>query len=69
MDTINLTVPAISCEHCKNTIEREVGELRGVQAVAVDVASKHVSVAFDSTVLARTDIVRKLDEEGYPVAG
>jgi len=69
METITLTAPDISCDHCKTTIEREIGALDGVNAVAVDIPSKHVTVTYDPAQLAETDIVAKLDDEGYPVAG
>jgi copper chaperone len=67
METITLIAPDISCDHCKNTIEREVGTLNGVQAVAVDVPSKHVIVSYDPAQVTENDIVTRLDDEGYPV--
>jgi copper chaperone len=69
MNTVTLTAPDISCEHCKATIEREVGAMDGVQAVSVDVPSQHVTVTYDPAQLTDSDIVARLDEEGYPVAG
>lgn len=68
METISLTAPDISCEHCKMTIEREVRALAGVQACSVDIPSKQVSVRYDPTTVSRHQIVETLDEEGYPVA-
>ena len=69
METITLTAPDISCDHCKMTIEREVGALSGVQACSVDIPRKQVSVTYDPTAVKRHQIVETLDEEGYPVAG
>jgi copper chaperone len=69
MNTVTLTAPDISCDHCKATIEREVGAMSGVQTVSVDVPSQHVTVTYDPAQLTDTDIVAKLDDEGYPVAG
>lgn len=69
METVTLTAPDISCEHCKATIEREVGALDGVNSVAVDVPSRHATVTYDPAQLTETDIVAKLDDEGYPVDG
>jgi copper chaperone len=68
MEQITLTAPDISCDHCKHTIERELGGLAGVQSVSVDVPTKHVNVSYDRQHLSREAIVEKLDEEGYPVA-
>ncbi len=69
MQTITLTAPDISCAHCQQTIERELRTVPGVDAVAVNVPSKRVSVTYDPTATSETQIVARLDEEGYPVAG
>ncbi|MGI8824099.1 MAG: heavy-metal-associated domain-containing protein [Chloroflexota bacterium] len=69
METITLVTPDVSCEHCKRTIEREIGALDGIQGVDVDIDSKHVTVTYNATRIAKSDIVDKLDDEGYPVAG
>ncbi len=68
MESITLTAPDISCEHCKRTIETEIGALHGVQSVAVEVPTKQVNVSYDPAYATRDQIVAKLDEEGYPVA-
>ena len=44
MSSKTVTVPAINCGHCTNTIEMEVGELAGVNTVTADVESKQVTV-------------------------
>jgi copper chaperone CopZ len=44
MTSKTVTVPAINCGHCTNTIEMEVGELAGVSTVTADVESKKVTV-------------------------
>jgi copper chaperone len=67
MERITLTAPDISCDHCKQTIERELGTLTGVHSVSVEVPSKHVDVSFDPALTSEAAITAKLDEEGYPV--
>ena len=47
MNTKTITVPAINCGHCTNTIEMEVGELAGVSSVSADVDSKQVAIEWD----------------------
>lgn len=69
MTTITLTAPDISCDHCKQAIEREVGALTGVERCAVDVPARQVTVTFDPAHVSREQIVGTLDDEGYPVAG
>ena len=65
-ETVTYTVPAIHCEHCELSIREEVSEVEGVDAVAVDLDSKLVTVsghALDDEVL-RAAIV----EAGYEAA-
>lgn len=66
MESITLTAPDISCEHCQATIEREIGGMGGVQSVSVDVPSRRVRISFDPSRVSETEIVARLDEEGYP---
>ena len=59
------TVPGISCDHCKNAIESHLGPVDGVEAIAVDVESKTVTV----TGAADDDaIIAAIDDAGYEVA-
>ena len=48
MESKTFTVPSISCGHCTNTIEMEVGELAGVKSVSADQESKQVVVAWEA---------------------
>ena len=63
-----LTVPDISCNHCKDTIEGAVGQLEGIETVQVDVEQRTVAVAFDETEISLPQIVAAIDEAGYEVA-
>jgi copper chaperone len=47
MTTKTVNVPSISCGHCVATIEREVGEIDGVDAVTADQTSRDVTIAWD----------------------
>ncbi len=67
MTTVTYSVPAISCNHCTHTIELEVGELEGVQAVKADVDSKNVTITFDNPA-SEAKIKALLAEIEYPVA-
>lgn len=42
--TVTYSVPEISCDHCKTTIETAVAELDAVVAVSVDVPARTVTV-------------------------
>lgn len=59
------TVPDVSCAHCKNAIEGEVGALDDVEAVTVDIESRTVAVAGTASDEA---ITAAIAEAGYDVA-
>ena len=65
-DTLTFSVPGMTCEHCKASIETEVGGVPGVASVAVDLDSKDVVVT--GTSLDRDAIVAAIDEAGFDVA-
>lgn len=68
MATTVMTVPDISCEHCERTIRKALESAPGVQAVTVDIPTKHVRVTYDTS---RIDVEKMKDilrNEDYPVA-
>jgi len=68
MTTVTYTVPAISCGHCTHTIETEVGELQGVQAVKAEIDTKKVVITFDAPA-SEEKIKSLLAEINYPAEG
>jgi len=67
MTQVTLSVPDISCNHCKMSIEGAVKELAGVDKVEVAIDDRTVDVSFDSP----TDmdaIVAAIEGQGYEVA-
>lgn len=67
MTTKTLSVPDISCGHCKESIEGAVNELSGVDAVEVSIEAKTVEVSFKDD-LELAQIVGAIEEQGYEVA-
>jgi copper chaperone len=67
VESLTYTAPDISCEHCRQTIERTLGALAGVRDVRVEVPSKRVEVTFDPAQVSAARIEAVLDDEGYPV--
>jgi copper chaperone CopZ len=52
------SVPGVSCGHCKQAIETELGALDGIESAIVDVDAKTTTVvgrADDDTVIAAID--------------
>ncbi len=66
MATSVLSVPEISCNHCKAAIEAAVGVVPGVAHVAVDVDAKTVTVLGDA---AGDAVTAAIEDAGYDVAG
>lgn len=57
------TVSGMTCEHCVNAVSAEVGGIDGVDAVAVDLTSGHVTVAGDG--YTDEQVAAAVDEAGY----
>ncbi|MCH1570259.1 MAG: cation transporter [Longimicrobiales bacterium] len=69
MTTKTVDVPAISCGHCVMTIEREVGELDGVDTVKAEQASKRVTISWDPETTDWVVIEETMNEINFPPAG
>ena len=63
-ETRTYTVPDISCDHCKRSIESAVAPLLHVESVEVDVAAKTVTVTGGDPVATEAAI----EEAGYAIA-
>ena len=68
MSNVTYTVPNISCGHCVQTIQMEVGDLEGVTSVVASNDSKEVKVDYDSPA-TEDKIVALLKEINYPPQG
>jgi len=68
MTTRTLSVPDISCGHCKSSIEGAVGPLDGVELVQVAIDERTVAVDFDGTDGTYSAIVDAIEGQGYEVA-
>ena len=68
MRQISLVVPAISCNHCKHTVESTLKGFEGVQEAIVDVANKRVALKYDPDKVELSKMEEALSEEGYDVA-
>ena len=68
MTQITLSVPDISCNHCKMSIEGAVGPLDGVAKAEVNIEGRSVDVEYDPDTVDLDAIVAAIDEQGYEVA-
>lgn len=67
MTARTISVPGISCDHCKMSIEQAVGELPGVDAVEVDISTRTVDLSFDEAAVGLDQIIDAIEEVGYEV--
>ncbi|WP_047888460.1 heavy-metal-associated domain-containing protein [Rhodococcus sp. ARP2] len=66
MTTSEYTVSGMTCGHCVGSVKEEIGNIAGVTAVDVELASGRVVVTSDAPVSA-ADVVAAVDEAGYAV--
>lgn len=68
MTQITLSVPDISCGHCKTSIEGAVNPLEGVESAVVAIDDRNVAIEYDGSEATMEAIVNAIDEQGYEVA-
>ena len=67
MDNLKLVVKGMSCGHCINSIEENVGKLNGVHLVKVHLNEEKVDVSFDSKLVSLKEITDIVEGQGYDV--
>lgn len=68
MTTKTISIPKISCGHCTGTIEREVGELAGVNSITADKDNKTATIDWNDSIVNWEQIAELLEEIGFPAA-
>ena len=67
MAIVNYTIPNISCGHCVQTIQNEIGDLDGVTSVTANAETKVVEIVFEAPA-TEEKIKALLAEINFPVA-
>ena len=65
-ETLEYTVPGMSCGHCKAAVERQLEGVSGVESVVVDLDSKRVAVT--GTGLSDETLRSAIEDAGYEAA-
>ncbi len=65
MNQKTVTVPAINCGHCVNTIQLELGDLPGVTQVVASADTKQVNISWQDPA-SWTEIEALLVEIDFP---
>lgn len=66
MNTVVYNVPKIHCDHCLHTIETELGDVQGVEAVKASLGDKKVMIRFNEPA-SEEKLKSVLAEIEYPV--
>ena len=64
--TVRITVPDISCGHCKRAIEGALADVGGVAGAEVDVETRTVSMRLDDDA-AMAAAIAAIEAAGYEV--
>ena len=64
--TTTITVDGMTCGHCVNSVQTEVGKLDGVTDVAVDLATGNVTITAETTPDAGA-LRDAVEEAGYEI--
>lgn len=67
MSTSTYTVTGMTCGHCVQAVQSEIGKIDGVTGVDVDLASGRVTVDSAAPVPAEA-VAAAVDEAGYELA-
>ncbi|MEK4486271.1 copper chaperone CopZ [Psychrobacillus sp. FSL H8-0484] len=67
VNQVTLNVQGMSCGHCVNAVESNVGKLDGVEQVKVNLESGKVDVSFDDEKVTVEKIKDTIDDQGYDV--
>lgn len=68
MKTSVFQAPDIECEGCARAIRKALGRVEGIAHVAVDVAAKTVSVAYDEALVSAESLQMRLEHAGFPAS-
>ena len=66
-ENIVINVQGMSCMHCVTSIKKGLGELKGVEAVDVNLQEGQVIVKFDSNNINFERIKKTIEDIGYDV--
>lgn len=69
MNQVTLNVQGMSCEHCVDFIERNIGKLDGVESIKVQLDKGKVDVIFDLKKVDLKDITDTIEDQWFNVDG
>ncbi|MDQ0207125.1 copper chaperone CopZ [Alkalicoccobacillus murimartini] len=67
MKNSTLNVTGMSCQHCVNAVESNVGKLSGVETVKVDLGQASVEIRFEESQVPLSEIIETIEDQGFDV--
>ncbi|MFF2448620.1 copper chaperone CopZ [Neobacillus sp. NPDC058068] len=67
MERVILNVEGMSCDHCVKAVEGNVGALKGISSVKVNLKGATVDVEFNTQVVSLDEIKESIEDQGYDV--
>ena len=67
METLVLNVNGMTCNHCKQSVEKAVGAIAGVDSVNVVLEDKKVNVTLDASVVSVDTVKNTIEDIGFDV--
>ncbi len=67
METIDIKIAGMTCQHCTNFVKMTVEELEGVENCEVSLDEAKAHVQFDAQKIQAADIVKAVDETHFEV--
>jgi copper chaperone len=64
---MTLSVPGMSCGHCKQSVSDAISELGGVYGVDVDLQTKEVTVHYEEGQVDEAQLRRAIEDAGFEV--
>ncbi|MDO4441171.1 MAG: heavy-metal-associated domain-containing protein [Moraxella sp.] len=65
IETLTLKVFGMTCGGCETSVKNALGELSGVQAVAVSLPLEQAVVTYDDEVLDKIQIIEAVEDAGF----
>lgn len=64
-EKIQLTIEGMSCDHCRQTVQKGLQELPGVTSVQVFLAEKRADIEFNPKKVSQEQLKEKVRSLGY----
>ncbi|KAG8898370.1 hypothetical protein FRB99_007489 [Tulasnella sp. 403] len=64
-DTITFKVYGMTCSACVNTVETQLADVPGINAVSVSLATETCQITYDSSVIGPRDMVERIEDLGF----